>query len=86
MITRFCKTYIKTIAKYIQVPPILNLLYSSFSTAWGIYLTARIISTFISISIFQKNCHFVSVRKSDLTKYTVITPRPRHFIASLGLR
>ena len=67
---RFCKTYIKTILKYIQVPPILNFLYGSFSTAWVIHLTARIISTFISISIFPKkiviscklnyfrSCHF----------------------------
>ena len=54
MTKRFCKTYIKTIPKYIQVPPILNFLYGSFSTAWVIYLTARIISTFISISTFPK--------------------------------
>ena len=70
MTKQFCKTYIKTILKYIQVPPILNFLYGSFSTAWLIHLTARIISTFISISIFPKkiviscklnyfrSCHF----------------------------
>ena len=36
MTKRFCKTYIKTIPKYIEVPPILNFLYGSFSTAWVI--------------------------------------------------
>ena len=41
MTKRFCKTYLKTIPKYIQVPPILNFLYGSFSTAWVIYLTVR---------------------------------------------
>ena len=35
--------------KYIQVPPILNFLYGSFSSAWVIYLTVRIISTFVSV-------------------------------------
>ena len=60
MTKRFCKTYIKTIPKHIQVPPILNFLYGSFSTAWVIYLTAGIISTFISTSTFpKKNCHFM---------------------------
>ena len=54
MIKRIRTTYVKTIAKYIQVPPIPNFLYSPFSTAWVIYLTARIISTFMSISTFQK--------------------------------
>ena len=70
MTKRFCKTYIKTIPKYIEVPPILNFLYGSFSAAWVIYFTARIISTFISISTFPKkkvisckldyfhSCHF----------------------------
>ena len=54
IIKRICKTYIKTIAKYIQVPPMLNFLCSSFSALWLIYLTARINSTFISISTIQK--------------------------------
>ena len=54
MTKRFCKTYIKTIPKYIEVPPILNFLYASFSAAWVIYLTARIIFTFVSISTFPK--------------------------------
>ena len=54
IIKRICKTYIKTIAKYIQVPPILNFFYSSFSTLWLIYLTAKIISTLISISTIDK--------------------------------
>ena len=70
MTKRFCKTYIKTIPKCIEVPPILNFLYGSFSTAWVIYLTARVIPTFISISTFPKkivisckldyfhSCHF----------------------------
>ena len=60
MTKQFCKPYVKTIAKYYQVPPILNFLYGSFSTAWVIYLTARIISTFISIFTFQKkNCYVI---------------------------
>ena len=60
MTKRLCKTYMKIIPKYIQVPPILNFLYSSFSTAWVIYFTARIISTFISISTFpKKDCYFM---------------------------
>ena len=54
MTKRLCKTYMKIKPKYIQVPPILNFLYGSFSTAWVIYFTARIISTFISISTFPK--------------------------------
>ena len=35
MITRFCKTYIKTIAKYIQVPPILNFSVQFFFNHMG---------------------------------------------------
>ena len=41
MTKQFGKTYIKTIAKYKQVPPMLNFLYGSFSTVWVIYLTAK---------------------------------------------
>ena len=64
MTKRFCKTYIKTIPKYIEVPPILNFLYGSFSAAWVIYFTARIISTLIRIYIHisKKNCHFIEAR------------------------
>ena len=60
MTKRLCKTYMKIIPKYIQVPPILNFLYGSFSSAWVIYLTVSIISTFISISTFpKKDCYFM---------------------------
>ena len=65
MTKRFCKTYIKTIPKYIEVPPILNFLYGSFSAAWVIYFTARIISTLIRIYIHISKKKIVISYKLD---------------------
>ena len=58
MTKQFCKTYIKTIAKYKQVPPILNFLYGSFSTAWVIYLTEDHFYFHIYIHISKKKYNF----------------------------
>ena len=74
MTKRFCKTYIKTIPKYIEVPPILNFLYGSFSAAWVIYFTVRIISTLIRIymHISKKKLSF---HISSIISIHVISPK-----------
>ena len=74
MTKRFCKTYIKTIAKYIEVPPILNFLYGSFSAAWVIYFTARIISTLIRIYIHISKKK-LSFHISSIISIHVISPK-----------
>ena len=73
MTKRFCKTYIKTIPKYIEVPPILNFLYGSFSAAWVIYFTVRIISTLIRIymHISKKKLFHIS----SIISIHVISPK-----------
>ena len=74
MTKRFCKTYIKTIPKYIEVPPILNFLYGSFSAAWVIYFTARIISTLIRIYIHISKKK-LSFHISSIISIHVISPK-----------
>ena len=74
MTKRFCKTYIKTIPKYIEVPPILNFLYGSFSAAWVIYFTARIISTLIRIYIHISKKK-LSFHRSSIISIHVISPK-----------
>ena len=74
MTKRFCKTYIKTIPKYIEVPPILNFLYGSFSAAWVIYFTARIISTLICIYIHISKKK-LSFHISSIISIHVISPK-----------
>ena len=74
MTKRFCKTYIKTIPKYIEVPSILNFLYGSFSAAWVIYFTARIISTLIRIYIHISKKK-LSFHISSIISIHVISPK-----------
>ena len=49
------------------------MLYASFSAAWVIYLTARIILTFVSISTFPKKK--LSFHVSSIISIHVISPK-----------
>ena len=74
MTKRFYKPYIKTILKYIEVTPILNFLYGSFSATWVIYCTARIISTLIRIYIHISKKK-LSFHISSIISIHVISPK-----------
>ena len=67
MTKRFCKTYIKTIPKYIEVPPILNFRYTVISSH-GQIVPSQIVP--ISSQIVPQYSQFVP-QKSQFVPHTL---------------